>query len=598
VADYSAPLDDITFALVHHAGLAELAELPGYEHADAEVVSSLLMEFSKLAGEVIAPTNAAGDRQGVHLEAGIVRTPGGFADAYRQLVDGGWLAVDVAEEYGGAGFPVAVAVALEEMRTAANMALSLCPMLTHGAVELLAAYGDDTHRPYLEKLVTGEWTGTMCLTEPDAGSDLGAVRAAATPVEDGTWRVSGAKIFITWGEHDLAENIVHLVLARTPGAPAGSKGLSCFLVPKRALDADGTPSARNDVTCIAVEDKLGIHASPTCVLSFGEGGGAVGYLIGEVGGGLRAMFTMMNRARLSVGVEGLAIAERAYQAARAHAVERRQGHALGTEPGAGPSPIVEHADVRRMLLTMRARIEAMRALVYGTAGVIDRSRAHPDATARVAAEERVRLLIPVVKSWCTDLGVELASLGLQVHGGMGYVEETGAAQHYRDARIAPIYEGTNGIQADDLVRRTVPLAGGAVVGEVLDELRALAEAVTGAGGPLEDVGVRLGEAVGALARATRWLLDVLPEHPRAAAAGSSAYLRLLGDVLGGAALARVALATQARLAGGLEPDAGFLEDRVAVARFYAATVLPLASGLAAAATSGDGLVFAVPFERL
>ena len=433
--------------------------------------------------EVLAPLNRSGDRQGVRVEGDEVRTADGFADAYRRYVDAGWGGVPFDPAYGGGGFPWAVALALQEMLTAANMSFSLCPLLTQGAVDMLSHHGSEEQKEtWLPKLVSGEWTGTMNLTEPQAGSDVGALATRAVPADDGTWRITGQKIFITYGEHDLADNIVHLVLARVPDAPPGTRGISCFIVPKYLLDADGRPGVRNDLRVVSTEHKVGIHASPTCVMSYGDRGGAVGYLIGEPNAGMRYMFTMMNNARLSVGLEGLALAERAYQQAASYARERRQGVAIGS-PAGEPSPIVEHADVRRMLMTMRASIEAMRGLLYLDGGAVDRAAHHPDAEERTRWANRVALLTPVCKAWCTDLGVELTSLAVQVHGGMGYIEETGVAQHWRDLRIAPIYEGTNGIQAMDLVGRKLTLDGGQPLKELLSDVGALADSLARRSGP-------------------------------------------------------------------------------------------------------------------
>ena len=441
VSDYSAPLDDMRFVLEHVTDLAGLAELPGYEHADPTTVGGILEEAARFFEEQFAPLNRVGDLQHSRRnDDGSVTTPEGFGKAYRRYVEAGWPAVQFPVEYGGGGFPWLVGIAMQEMMTAANMAFSLCPLLTQGAIDMLVHYGDEQQREtYLPKMVTGEWTGTMNLTEPQAGSDVGALTTRAVPADDGTWRITGQKIFITYGEHDLADNIVHLVLARVPDAPPGTKGISCFIVPKFLVGDDGAIATRNAVECVSIEDKMGINASPTCVMAYED---AVGYLVGEPNQGMRYMFKMMNTARLSVGIEGLAVGDRAYQQAVAYANERVQ---------AANATIVEHPDVRRMLLTMRAYLEALRCVHYLNAESIDLAKAHPDEAVRTARGELVDVLTPISKGWGTDLGVELTSLALQVHGGMGYVEETGVAQHYRDIRIAPIYEGTNGIQAIDLV---------------------------------------------------------------------------------------------------------------------------------------------------
>jgi alkylation response protein AidB-like acyl-CoA dehydrogenase len=449
-------------------------------------------------------------------------------------------------------------------------------------------------------MIAGTWTGTMNLTEPEAGSDVGALRTKALPAtdrdgnRDGSWRITGQKIFITFGDHDLADNIIHLVLARVPGAPPGTKGISCFIVPKFLVNPDGSLGGRNDVRCVSIEHKLGIHASPTCVMSYGDEGGAVGYLVGEANAGMRYMFHMMNVARLSVGLEGLAIAERAYQASLAYAWQRRQGRAVGA-PATERSLIVEHPDVRRMLLTMKAQIEAMRGLLYSNAAAMDRARHDADADQRQAAEERVELLTPVCKAWCTDLGVSVTSLAVQVHGGMGYVEETGVAQYYRDSRIAPIYEGTNGIQAIDLVARKLTIRGGGAVKDLLGDMDALAADLAGAGGGLEPVRLGLVNGIDTLRQASDWLLGRVTTDPNDALAGATPYLEMFGLVVGGWLLARSALAAHRQLAGGAG-DAGFLSDKVATARFYCQQLLPAVGGLLPAVTAGAAPLFATCLE--
>jgi len=445
-------------------------------------------------------------------------------------------------------------------------------------------------------MVTGEWTGTMNLTEPQAGSDLGVVRAKAVPADDGTWRITGQKIFITFGEHDLAGNIIHLVLARVPDAPAGTKGISCFIVPKYLVNADGSLGARNDLRCVSIEHKLGIHASPTCVMSYGDGGGATGYLIGEANQGMRYMFTMMNTARLSVGLQGLSIAERSYQDALRYAQERKQGRAIGT-PAGESSLIVEHPDVRRMLLTMKAYIEAMRALLYTNAVSVDLAHHHQDPAERQARQELVELLTPISKGWCTDLGVELTSLGVQIFGGMGFVEETGVAQHLRDSRIAPIYEGTNGIQAIDLVMRKLPMRHGGVVADLLAQMESLDPELAAAGPELAGVRAALTSGVSVLREATTWLGAKLPAEPNDVLAGATPYLRLSGLVIGGWLLARSALAASGLLRDASGSDAVFLQDKIATARFYAEQLLPQAAGLLPAVTSGAGQLFDVDLSK-
>ena len=455
MSDYYAPIDDMRFTLRQIAGLDDLAQLPRFEDATPDLIDAVLEEAGKLAGEIIAPLNHSGDQEKSHLENGVVRTPKGFKEAYHAFVEGGWNALPFEPEYGGQGLPWALAGVVTEMINSANMAWALNPLLTQGAVELLQHHGSaDQKARYLEKLVSGEWTGTMNLTEPQAGSDVGALKTKAVKQDDGTYKITGQKIYITHGEHDMADNIVHMVLARLPGAPEGTKGISLFLVPKFLVNDDGSLGDRNDLRAVSLEKKLGIHASPTCVMSYGDDGGATGWLIGEENQGMACMFTMMNNARLSVGIQGVAIAERAYQQALSYAKDRTQSRAISGSDGG--VKIIEHPDVRRMLLTMRAYVEAGRAMSYYTMTALDRAKHHNDESLRtVQQRDVVDLLTPIVKAWCTEKGVEAASLGVQIHGGMGFVEETGAAQHYRDARILPIYEGTTGIQALDLIGRKI-----------------------------------------------------------------------------------------------------------------------------------------------
>ena len=586
MSDFRVDLDEIAFNLRHVADLDGLAALGGFEHVEPDVVDQLLTEAARFAEEVIAPLNRVGDTEGAsRLDDGSVVTPTGFREAYRAYVEAGWAAVSMDPDYGGGGFPHLVGLAVEEMFTAACMSWSLCPLLTQCAINMLGAHGTDEQRAiYLPQMATGAWTGTMNLTEPQAGSDLGAVAARAVPQPDGSYRLYGTKIFITYGEHDLADNIVHLVLARTPGAPPGTRGISCFLVPKHLPAADGSAGARNDVRCVSIEHKLGIHASPTCMMAYGDDDGAVGFLVGERNGGMRAMFTMMNHARLSVGLQGVAIAERSYQQALAYAHERRQGRAPGA-PAGEHSAIIDHPDVRRMLLDMRSTIGAMRGLAYRNAEVIDRASHGADVQQRQAAEERAALLTPLTKAWATDLGCELASVGLQVHGGMGFIEETGSAQHYRDARIAPIYEGTNGIQSADLVGRKLSMRGGGAVRDHLGEIRATAGALDGAAG-LKSVRQHLEAAVEATGEASEWLLGA---EPFARLAGADAYLRMLATTTGGAALADGALEA-ARL-----EDPEMAADRAVMARFFAANRLSAVPGLLAAVIEpADDLAAAAP----
>ena len=599
--DYVPPLRDIRFVLDHVVDLAGLAALEPFRAAQPDAVYSVLEEGGRFMAEVMGPLNRPGDLVGATLGAdGVVTSPPGFQEAYRRYVDAGWGAVPFDLEHGGGGFPWLVSVVMQELLNSANMAFALLPLLTQGAIDMLTIHGSPEQQAvFLEKMVTGEWTGTMNLTEPEAGSDVGALRTRAVPADDGTWRITGQKIFITYGEHDMADQIVHLVLARVPDAPPGTRGISCFIVPKYLVGPDGSLGARNDVRCVSIEHKLGIHASPTCVMSYGDEGGAVGYLIGQPNEGMRYMFTMMNNARLSVGVQGLGAAEPAYQAALSYARTRRQGRAVGAPAHAGgasgtseSSLIIEHPDVRRMLLTMKAYIEAMRCLLYLNGESIDLARHHPDASVRQARQELVDLLTPVSKAWCTDLGVELTSIAVQVHGGMGYVEETGVAQYLRDSRIAPIYEGTNGIQAIDLVTRKLPMRGGAVVKGHLAAMSALDDELAAAGPELAGIRARLAEGVAVLTETTDWLAAHLATDPNDALAGASPYLRMFGLVTGGWLMARSALAARHLLDAG-SADRRWLSDKVATARFYAEQLLPQAAGLQRAATGGAAALYDV-----
>jgi len=570
---YTAPLADMRFALREVAGLAGVAALPGYEHATDDTIDAVLEEAAKLAGNGLAPLNRDGDKVGATLENGVVRTAPGFAAIYKEFVEGGWNSLPFDPAFGGQGMPWLLATTVQEMWQAANMGFGLVLLLNQGAIDAIHHHGSEAQKAaYLPKMISGEWTGTMNLTEPQAGSDLGQLKSRAVKSGD-HYLVTGQKIFITYGEHDMAENIVHLVLARTPDAPAGVRGISLFIVPKFLAGADGGLGKRNDLRCVSLEHKLGIHASPTCVMSFGDDGGAVGYLVGEEGRGLSYMFTMMNNARLSVGIQGLAIAERAYQQAAAFARSRVQSKDDGS---AAPTSvaIIHHADVRRMLMSMRAQIEAMRALGYYTAAGIDGALKQPDKAAGRKIQDRVDLLIPIVKAWFTDLGNEIASTGVQIHGGMGFIEETGAAQHLRDARILPIYEGTNGIQARDLVGRKVAKDGGETMLALVAEMRATAEEMKAApGDDIEAIRRALEAAADALEDATRWVAQSVKAELVNALAGSVPFLRLAGTALGGWLLARSALVAQTRL-GQRDGDPAFLEAKLVTARFYAEVILP------------------------
>src|SRR3954462_6530235 len=564
---YRAPVAEIAFTLKHGAGLSRTLAEGG--DLTAEDVDAVLEEAGRFATDVLAPLNSVGDTFGTPFKDGAITMPPGWKEAYRGWSAAGWNAVSLPAQWGGQALPNALNAACIEMWNSSSMAFGIGPVLTMGAAEALANYGaDDLKKTYLPKLVSGEWMGTMQLTEPQAGSDVGALRTKAVRSGDGSYRITGQKIFITYGEHDLTDNIIHFVLARLPDAPAGNRGISLFLVPKFLVNPDGSLGARNDVRAHSIEHKLGIHASPTCTMVYGDNGGATGYLVGEENRGLACMFTMMNLARLSVGLQGVGIADRATQQAMQYARDRKQGRALGAS---GSSAIIEHPDVKRMLMTMRALTRAARAICYATAGAIDASH-RKDGDAK-AADGRAALLTPIAKAFSTDIGMEVASLGVQVHGGMGFIEETGAAQHYRDARIAAIYEGTNGIQAIDLAMRKVPLSGGAVVRAYLDELRATVKALQATNDPaFGATGARLAEAVDSLDRATTWLLGKVEKEPQAALAGATPYLRLFGNAAGGCMLADEALAAL-RIAGA-EPA-----SRIAIARFFAENIAVQASGL-------------------
>jgi alkylation response protein AidB-like acyl-CoA dehydrogenase len=595
MSDYSAPLDDIRFVLEHVVDLAGLAKFDAYSHLDTETVHGVLEENARFMEQLVAPLNRVGDVQHSRWDAGHVVTPDGFRDAYQQYVAAGWGAVPMPVDYGGGGFPWLVGVVMQEIMQEANLSFSMCPLLTQGAIDMLLHYGDEGQKEkYLPKMVTGEWTGTMNLTEPQAGSDVGAVATRAVPSgdPDGSYRITGQKIFISFGEHDMADNIVHLVLARVPDAPPGTKGISCFIVPKYLVDDDGNLGDRNAVTCVSIEDKMGIRASPTCVMAYED---AVGYLVGDANAGMRYMFRMMNTARLSVGLQGLALGERAYQQAVAYAHERRQGRAPGAPPGE-QSLIVDLPDVRRMLLTMRALNEASRCLVYLNAECLDLALHHPDEDVRTHRQELADLLTPITKGWGTDMGVDVTSLAIQVFGGMGFIEETGVSQYYRDARIAPIYEGTNGIQAMDLVGRKLPMRAGGVVTDFLASIAATADEVATSGGELGTIGARLSSAAGVLKDATEWLMANGLADPTNALAGATPYLRMAGTVTGGWLLARSALAAQRRLdAGATGAEAELFRQKVVTARFYCDQILPTAEGLLPAVTAGPADLAAASF---
>jgi hypothetical protein len=588
MSTYIAPLRDMQFVLNDIAGLEEVCALPGNEECSVDLVDSILDEAAKFATGVLDPINRGGDSQGAVCKDGVVTTSPGFKDAYQLFVETGWNAMPFAPEFGGQGLPALVSMAVNEMWKSANMAFALCPMLTGGAIEAIAHHAsDELKQKYLPKMVEGTWTGTMNLTEPNAGSDLAAISSKARPVGDGSYLVSGTKIFITWGENDVAENIIHLVLARLPDAPPGLKGISLFLVPKFLVNDDGSLGARNDLVCASIEHKLGIHGSPTAVMAYGEKEGAIGYLIGEENKGVGYMFTMMNHARVNVGLEGVGIAERAYQHALWYARERVQGKIIGDKSN-DKKTILHHPDVRRLLMDVKSRTEAMRTLAYYAAAQIDKAHAG-DA----AAQARIDLLTPVVKGWSTEQGVELTSSALQVFGGVGFVEETGAAQYYRDSRITTIYEGTTAIQANDLVGRK--LAREKVPGASMQALIAEMTATAGelaANPQLAAIAAQLKGGIAALQTATDWILAHYDGLPAAVHAGSVPFLRLTGIVAGGWLMAKSAAIAVQRLAEGSTDD--FYRAKLATASYFAAHQLPFAAAYAAEMTGGAESVFALP----
>jgi alkylation response protein AidB-like acyl-CoA dehydrogenase len=563
---YRAPINDMLLALNHGAGFEAAVKAGHYGDFDSDIAAAVLEEAGRFASDVLAPLNRIGDEHGITLDNGNVTTAPGWPDAYKRWTEGGWNAVSGPEAFGGQGLPLAINAVCTEIWSAANISFGLCPLLTLSAIEALDAHGsEELKKIYLGKLVSGEWPGTMQLTEPQAGSDVGALRTRAERAGDGTYRIKGTKIFITYGDHDMSDNIVHFVLARLPDAPAGTKGISLFLIPKFLVNADGSLGARNDIYASGIEHKLGMHAAPTCTMTMGDKGGAIGYLIGEENRGMHCMFTMMNQARLAVGLEGVGIADRAYQQALAYAQERRQGRAIG-KSGEGSDPIIVHPDVKRMLMQMRALTGAARTICYATAVALDISVRAKDAKTRAQAAARGALLTPIAKAFSTDIGNEVTSIGVQIHGGMGFIEKTGAAQHYRDARITPIYEGTNGIQSIDLVTRKLAANGGEQVFALLDELGNTVKQVEASNDPaFGTTGAKLRDALASLERTSRWLLERVTSSPNEALAGATPYLRLFGSTLGGCVLAAEALA--ARNLG--EGDA---QRYVTLARFFAENI--------------------------
>lgn len=601
MGEYVAPLKDMLFVLNELAGLDGIAALPGCDEISPDLVEAVLEEAGKFASGVLAPLNKVGDTEGVRWQTEGVSTPTGWKDAYDQFVNGGWNAISCDPEYGGQGIPRVVSTLVEEMWNSANVSFALCPMLTRGAIEAIELRGSELLKhTFLPKLISGEWTGTMNLTEPQAGSDLSAIRSRAIPQTDGTYRVHGQKIFITYGEHDLAENIIHLVLARTPNAPDGVKGISLFVVPKFILDSNGSLSARNDVHCVSVEHKLGIHASPTCVMAFGDNEGATGYLVGEENRGIEYMFIMMNAARFSVGLEGVGLAEQAYQSASAYAHERIQCPEAGVKSSEKVA-IIRHPDVRRMLMLMKSQTEAMRAVACVVGAAMDQARLHPDPTTRATNQSFVDLMIPIVKGWSTETGNAVASLGVQVHGGMGYIEETGAAQYFRDARITTIYEGTTGIQANDLIGRKIAREGGRTIGDVISQMREIEKQLNqqtcAASDAFFAIAKGLGLGIAALETAVAYIVKDFSEDMRATLVGAVPFLNLFGNVVGGWQLARGALAAQYQMDAG-NTDTGFLQSKIMTARFFADHILCLAPGLAHTVIEGAAGALAIPDEYL
>jgi len=595
MSDYLPPVTDIRFAMDALADFASIYQLPGYEDATPDVANAIVEEGGRFAAGVVAPLNRIGDKAGCqHSPNGTVSTPNGWKEAYRQFCEGGWNGIGSPVEYGGQGLPGVLSMAVKEVVTSANLSFSLGPLLTAGAIEAISRCADDKLKQrFLPKLVSGEWTGTMNLTEPQAGSDLALLRSKAEPADEDSYRIFGQKIFITYGEHDLADNIIHLVLARLPDAPPGVKGISLFVVPKFLVNEDGSLGPRNDVQCVSIEHKLGIHASPTCVMAYGEQGGAIGYLVGKPHRGLEYMFIMMNEARLGVGLQGVAIGERAYQQALGYARDRVQGRDAVT--GKDGVAIIHHPEIKRTLLSMRSRVEAARSLAYLTASWLDRSHAHPDAEERKRYLLQAEFLIPVVKGWATEMGVDVASLGVQVHGGMGYIEETGAAQHLRDARITTIYEGTTGIQANDLVFRKLMRDEGATARYLFSLVQQTATECSASGNDsLKTIGLKLAVAAETLSRSTLWIATNLRKDAAGVLTGAVPYLYQAGAVLGGWQMASAALAANKHLTSDESAySPTFLKEKIAVALFFAQHILPQAAALAEEVTNGATSVTAL-----
>ncbi|MDB5933678.1 MAG: acyl-CoA dehydrogenase, partial [Massilia sp.] len=593
---YKAPLKDMLFVMNELAQLSTINQLPGCEDATADTVEAVLEENAKFCGNVVAPLNHASDKDPSFWHDGQVTTANGFKEAFKGFGEAGWQGVQHPSEFGGQGLPKLLATPCIEMLNASSISFALVALLTDGAIEALLTAGSDQQKAlFLEPLITGKWTGTMNLTEPQAGSDLAAVRTRAVPQGDGTYKVFGTKIFITYGEHDMAENIIHLVLARTPDAPPGVKGISLFIVPKFLVGADGSLGERNDAHCVSIEHKLGIKASPTAVLQFGDHGGAIGTLVGEENRGLEYMFIMMNAARFAVGMQGIGLADRSYQQAVAFAKDRVQSRDLAGS--SGPVAIIHHPDVRRMLMSMRAQVEAARALAYVGAGISDVANHHPDFETRKANQAVYEYLVPVIKGWSTEMSQDVTRDGVQVHGGMGFIEETGAAQHYRDAKILTIYEGTTAIQANDLVGRKTVRDGGAVARSIIAQVRATEAQLQQAGGAdFGAIACHLAGGSAALEAVVEYMVTNMKADIKGVFAGSVPYLRLAGIVLGGWQMARAALVAQQKLDAG-DGDAAFYRAKIATARFFADHILSQAPGLRSAIVDGSGSVLALAEEQ-
>ena len=590
---YSAPLKEMLFVLQDVAGVDEVASIPGFEDYGYDTAAAVLEESAKFCNEVVAPLNWDGDQQPSSLKDGVVTTTPGFKEAFKQFGEAGWQGVIHPTEFGGQGFPKVIATACSEMLHAANMSFALCPMLTDGAIEaMLTAASDELKQLYIPKMVSGEWTGTMNLTEPQAGSDLAAVRTRAEPQGDGTYKVFGTKIFITYGEHDMAENIIHLVLARCPGAPEGVKGISLFVVPKFLVNADGSLGERNDAHCVSIEHKLGIKASPTAVLQFGDHGGAIGYLVGEENRGLEYMFIMMNAARFAVGMQGIAIADRAYQKAVQYAKDRTQSKDLAGSDG--PVAIIHHPDVKRMLMTMRAYTEGARAMAYVAAAASDQAHFSQDESVRQSNLALYEYLVPIVKGFSTEMSVDVASLGVQVHGGMGFIEETGAAQFYRDARILPIYEGTTAIQANDLIGRKTYRDGGKVAKQIAQSIQATEAELAKSHTPAAKAMLKhLSAARVSFESVVDYVVANFKSDTKNVFAGSVAYLRLAGLLVSGWQMARALIVAEQKLNDDLE----FFSAKIATARFYAEYLLSQVPGAAASVLEGGTAVNSLSAEQ-